>query len=88
MEIMNYAINMELDGEKFYNDLAIENRGNSLYPIFKMLSCDESRHAKVLREKKQGLHAVIEGENLASVDNVFDGSSGFDFESVNPGQVD
>ena len=88
MDILEYAIQMELDGEKFYLDLAMENRDNSLHTVFISLARDESKHAEIIRERKEGRHSALGGEVSASVENVFSGSDGIQFAGNNPGQVD
>ncbi len=48
MDILVYAIKMELDGEKYYKEQAKLNRENNLYNVFMDLAKDESDHAKIL----------------------------------------
>lgn len=48
MEIMQFAINMELDGERFYREQAEKNAGNALGVVFRMLADEEDAHAKLL----------------------------------------
>lgn len=55
MNILEFAINMELEGEKYYIEQAEINKENSLETVFLLLAKDESRHAKVLQKKADGL---------------------------------
>jgi rubrerythrin len=87
MDILEYAIKMELDGEKFYLDLALENRDNSLHTVFLSLAHDEANHAQIIRKKKEGVKAAFT-EAEANVKNVFSDPAGFKFGKSNPGQVD
>lgn len=48
MRNLEFAINMELEGIKFYTKQAVLNKDNGLYPVCTMLADDETRHAKML----------------------------------------
>jgi rubrerythrin len=76
MDILVYAIKMELDGEKYYKEQAERNRGNSLYKVFMDLAKDESDHAKILEDKARGLFYRLNAPVPSSVQNVFAGLSG------------
>ncbi|MDD2371503.1 MAG: ferritin family protein [Firmicutes bacterium] len=51
MNIFEYAINMEIDGEQYYRDQAEKNRGNGLFVVCNMLADDERGHAAILRDR-------------------------------------
>ncbi len=76
MDILVYAIKMELDGEKYYKEQAELNRENSLYKVFLDLAKDESDHAKILEDKARGLFYRPNAPVHSSVKNVFAGLSG------------
>ena len=71
MDILVYAIKMELDGERFYRENAIKNKGNSLERIFKLLADDEADHARVLEDKSKGLGYQLNVRVPAALKNVF-----------------
>ena len=87
MEILDYAIKMELDGEKFYLSLAEQNKDNKLNVVFKSLANDEAHHAKIIKDKKEGTAASLDEGAQATIENVFSGSD-FEIESSSPEQVD
>ena len=55
MNIFDYAMQMEYDGNKFYLDLAEKSKDRGIKSIFTMLAKDEQKHYdtfKVLRDKE------------------------------------
>jgi rubrerythrin len=89
MNTLDYAIKMELDGEKYYREQADINRGNSLYQVFNMLAIDESFHAKILEDKSKGIFSQLNSSVQSSVENVFAGLSDFKMDiKTNPDQAD
>ena len=76
MDILVYAIKMELDGEKYYQEQAELNRENSLYRIFTDLANDERDHAKILEDKLRGSFYRLDAPVRASVQNVFERLTG------------
>jgi rubrerythrin len=51
MNHYEFAINMELNGEKYYLEQAAKNADNSLGTVFLMLARDERNHAAILQNK-------------------------------------
>lgn len=49
MEIFEFAIQMERDGEAFYRDLALQSEHLGMRRIFNMLAADEAKHQKFLK---------------------------------------
>lgn len=88
MDILVYAIKMELDGEKYYKEQAELNRDNSLYKVFMDLAKDESEHAKILEDKARGLYYRSNDSVQASVQNVFARVSDLKDVSLSQDQVD
>ncbi|MFO7636818.1 MAG: ferritin family protein [Clostridia bacterium] len=87
MDILEFAIKMESDGEQFYLEQAANNKDNGLHTIFLMLAKDEHYHIRILREKEGTRHG---SERMpSSTKNVFDGMkdeiSGI---KQNPEQID
>ena len=72
MEVMQFAITMEKDGEAYYLEQAAKNEGNALKVIFQMLASDEARHAQLLQEMQEDVPYELESENnLKAHDNLF-----------------
>jgi rubrerythrin len=71
MDILVYAIKMELDGEKYYRDQAKRNKGNSLYKVFMDLAKEECEHARILEDKSKGLCYKKKATLTAPRQNVF-----------------
>ena len=88
MDILESAIKMEIDGEKYYMDLAKQNKDNSLHDIFVALAKDEAHHAEVIRAKREGREAKVDAEGGASLKSVFGDGSSFEFAGSKPEHVD
>jgi rubrerythrin len=74
MNALEFAINMELEGEKYYSEQAEINKDNSLRTVFLMLAKDEAMHAKVLQDKanKVSYNLNEEDEILTKAKSIFD----------------
>jgi rubrerythrin len=88
VDILEYAIKMELDGEKFYNEQAYANRNNSLHTVFLSIAHDEANHARIISKKKDGVNLPLNEKARASANNVFSDLAGFEIESDDPKQID
>lgn len=72
MKILEFAIKMELAGEKYYNEQAEINEDNGLSKVFRMLAKDETMHAKILENKLNKLaYELINNETLSEAKSVF-----------------
>jgi rubrerythrin len=78
MNGLEYAIQMELDGEMFYREQALKNKDNKLNPVFISLAEDEKTHAKIIKEKQAGRESLMNKENVNSLKNVFSDATGLD----------
>lgn len=90
MNNLEFAINMEHDGEKFYKKLAEINKDNSLNTVFLLLEKDEAHHARILQNKfSEAAYELTDNNTLSQVNNVFKESKGFksEFEGI-PNQLD
>lgn len=54
MDMLQFAIDMELDGERYYREQAARNEANPLRVVFESLALDEARHAQALIGKRDG----------------------------------
>jgi rubrerythrin len=89
MDILVYAIKMELDGEKFYREQAANNKNSRLKGIFSTLADDEADHARVLENKSKGLQYQLNAHVSVSLKNVFAGvPADFGSEKPSPDQLD
>lgn len=80
MDILVYAIQMELDGEKYYKDQAKLNKGNSLYEVFMSLAEEESDHAHILEDKSKGLSYKKNTSVTVPRQNIFNGLKNFNID--------
>ncbi|HVJ49954.1 ferritin family protein [Desulfitobacterium sp.] len=78
MAILEFAINMEHEGEKYYLEQAEINKDNGLDVVFRMLAKDEHKHAEVLQNKANNLAYKLDpNETLTEIKNVFKGIGDF-----------
>jgi rubrerythrin len=81
MEIMQFAITMEKDGERYYLEQAARNKGNALRVVFELLARDEARHAELLTRMQEDVAYELESDNsLTEQMNLF--STAADFQSA------
>ena len=71
MNILQYAMQMEKDGEEFYRDLAANVENAGIRSILAMLADEEARHYRVLADIEQGSAEVPETDLLNHAKNVF-----------------
>ena len=90
MNILEVAIAMEVDLEKYYLKQAKVNEGNDLNKIFTMLASDEREHADLLRNKSEQFNYDLEpSESLEESKRIFKGMKDFEMEIKDlPSQLD
>ncbi|WP_066719202.1 ferritin-like domain-containing protein [Clostridium sp. Marseille-P299] len=72
MEILELALSMELDLEKFYTEQAELNKDNTLNVVFTMLAKEEENHANILMSKADKLTLPLRDSNiLHEVQSIF-----------------
>lgn len=72
MNIFDYAIQMEKDGEKLYRQLAKETNDEGIKSILNMLADDEVKHRNILKAMKREEDSVMtETEILDKSKNIF-----------------
>ena len=87
MESYEFAIKMELDGERYYKEQAKKHKDSGLAVVFLTLAGDERKHAQVLRDRMGDL--IPELSDTLSYDeykNVFKEAS--DFHSIIKEDID
>lgn len=90
MNSIEFAINMELDGQKFYQEQAENNKDNNLNTVFLLLAKDEGCHASILKkELVEATYELTDNKILSETNNVFKGSGDFksEFKKI-PNQVE
>lgn len=90
MNYVEFAIQMELDGEKYYREQAEKNKGNALEKVFINLAEDEKRHAELVKNYADVMDYTLDEKNaLTEFENVFKSESDFKVEiKTNPDQLD
>ena len=78
MNGLEYAVQMELDGEKFYREQALVNKDNVLNPVFLSLADDEKKHAKMIQEKQADQDSLVDQTVVVETKNVFTNATGVD----------
>ena len=78
MEILQFAIDMELDGEQYYREQAAKNVNNALQTVFTLLADDEAKHADILRSKQGNKPYVLAAQpELNRQMNLFHGETDY-----------
>ena len=90
MNILEFAINMELEGEKYYLKQADNIRDSALKNIFMILAKDEFNHAEILQKKSNNIHFELNHDSILSdTKNLFEGIKDFKSETKQiPEQLD
>src|SRR5690554_323275 len=78
MRSYEFAIRMELDGEKYYMEQAEKHKNSGLYTIFLTLAKDERKHAQILEDRmKQLTPDLSETTSYDEYKNVFQDAPDF-----------
>lgn len=90
MGILTNAIKMEIDGEKYYRNLAEMNKDNHLHGVFQKLADDEKDHAHVLKQKEEHQKCTLKkGQTFQKASSVFQSLEEFKSEIKEiPSQID
>ena len=90
MNAIEFAIQMEHDGEAFYRKQAELNKDNSLRPVCEMLANDEYHHAQVLLCRSKLMpYELTDSDALLSAKSIFSGIGDIksEFKEI-PSQLD
>ncbi len=71
MDIFDFAMQMEKDGEAYYRQLAKQTSNKGLKKILNMLADDEVEHYYIIEKIKTGKHFPAQTIILADAKNVF-----------------
>ncbi len=89
MDLISFAINMEVEGEAYYRKQATLHSGDGLKVVFTLLADEESVHAALLRRVAQGQPYTLEASARPEWRNVFTGKQDFQDETKQlPEQID
>ena len=90
MNALEYAIRMEVDGEKYYSEQAGLNKNTRIEVVCNILEKAERSHEQLLKDKLNGLsHTLPESESYADMKNVFQGADNFKSDiKANPTQLE
>jgi rubrerythrin len=84
MDIFNFAIQMERDGETFYRELAGQVTEKGVVEILRMLADDEAKHVKAIEQIRSRTTEMADTEILDKAKNIFvrmkDFHEEFDFD--------
>ena len=87
MNILEFAINMEKEGEAFYLSQAKENENNGLFSVFSILAEDEKQHAEILTDFQNKETANLPESGLSVNTSIFKGQIKSDIKQP-PAQLD
>jgi rubrerythrin len=74
MDVLQYALDMELDGERYYRRQAETYADTPLKPVFDTLAKDELKHAEIVRGRMEGTaYQLKASEAQFSRKNLFQG---------------
>jgi len=90
MSKLNFAIQMEIDGEQYYLSQAEINKGTSLYNAFLLLAEAEKKHADLLKKMYISSDSLINDDlPTAEPTNLFSGKADYKRDAdVLPGQLE
>lgn len=90
MNTLDYAIEMEYDGEEYFRKQAEINKDNGLYVVCGMLAEEEKKHALLLENRKNHTpYQLTASDFLSNARNIYTGMKGIELEGTKyPGQLD
>ena len=90
MSNVEFAIQMEIDGQKYYLEQAEKNKGTALEKVFVMLAKDEEKHEALVRNYAKAVEYEMSVENaITEFNNVFKSAEDFKTELKGmPEQID
>ena len=90
MDALEFAIQTELDGVKYYSEQAELHKDTELFRVFELLAADEKRHAVILRRVVgESPEELADSETYAQVQDIFEGIGEFRDEiRSNPSQLE
>jgi rubrerythrin len=71
MDIFEFAIQMEKDGESYYREIALKTNDKGLTTIMTLLADEEVKHRRIIQDMKTRTPYVPETRILDNVMNIF-----------------
>lgn len=71
MDLLDYAITMELEGKEYYLKQADMNNNNRLHTVFMFLASQEALHADILLDRKENKKTVPVENDTINTKNLF-----------------
>ena len=71
MEQLDFALQMERDGLKFFTEAAQAVQDSAAKKMLQSLAKDEERHEQILLDLKEGKMGQVQGETLEGVKTIF-----------------
>lgn len=90
MNTLEFAIQMEIDGRKYYLEQAKKNQDNDLSKIFNLLADSEKEHEELLRKRlKNEEYTLKEDGSISKIKSVFHGLKDYEASDIrNTTQLD
>ena len=83
MNILDFAINMEKEGAKYYGEQAELNKNNSLNPVCLMLQTDELNHIRILTNVLNNLpYELKDSITITKAKSLFSGVGNLKIEEI------
>ena len=77
MDVLQFALEMELEGERYYRRQSEKYATTPLKTVFDILSRDEAKHAEILRKRMDGTAYELKAqEKLSGRKNLFTRAKG------------
>lgn len=71
MKTIDFAINMEREGQKYYEELADLNKDNELFTVFLILAESEKAHKELLKKRKESESIMLDDFVRPDIKKVF-----------------
>lgn len=84
MRRLDFAIQMENEGEQYYLSQAALHQTDPLHQVFEKLAHAEHRHADLLQKRAQNENYSLDDKMLECFKNVFDGLADFKSKDFYP----
>lgn len=89
MNNLEFAINMEIEGRRFYLEQAEKNKKNELHPVFMILADSELEHADLLiKRMNREAYSLTDAKAFTGFESVFHGLGDISNEIRAPRQLD
>lgn len=77
MDMMQFAIDMELEGQSYYAGQVALHPDDGLAPVFELLAREEAAHAAILKKRLNGQPYQFDASTRPDLKSVFSGLAAF-----------